>query len=92
MPSSKKPSWFLQNSLNEAKALEDAKAEADVLDQIAQTYAMWGDQQKALENWQQAVEVLSRAGSPTDLLKKKIGDVYLELGKVDEASQYVKDG
>jgi CHAT domain-containing protein len=78
-----------QTSLNEAKALGNPKAEAEALDQIGQTYAERGTYDKALESWQQAVEVLTRAGAPVDVLQKKIGDLYMDMGKVEEAKPYV---
>lgn len=81
----------LQKYLSEAKVLGDPKAQADALDQIAQTFAARANYQKAVENWQQAIEVLAGVGAATDWVKKKVGDAYLGVGKADEAEPYLKD-
>ncbi len=80
-----------QASVAEAKSLGDPRAEADALDNIGQTYASWGNHQRALESWSLAVETLTKAGAPTDWVKKRIGDLYLEMGRTDEAELYVQE-
>ncbi len=57
-------------SLEEAKKIGDPKAEGEILILAGQTYAEWGWPEKALEKCHAALEVLNKAGAPTDWAKK----------------------
>jgi CHAT domain-containing protein len=77
-------------ALEVAKKLGDPNLQTEILMNIGQVYADWGQYDKALESTKVAADTLEKAGVPADWPKKVIGDMYLLMGKSTEAEPYVK--
>ncbi len=66
-------------------------AEGNALINMARVDAEWGRHEDALSSALQGLQLLSNAGAPTAKAKKLIGDLYLDVGQLDQAEPYVKE-
>ena len=66
------------------------EAGAAMLDK-GQVYSQWGRNENAFESTQKAIQILTNAGSTTDWSKKLMGDLLLDMGRLNEAGPYIKD-
>ena len=80
-----------EKSMEAAKKIGDSKEEGDALINIGSVYSELGQQEKALEYSQKALEIFVRIGAPTDWPKKIVGDIYLDMGQLDQAEPYLKE-
>ena len=78
-------------ALEVARKTGDSKTEAEGLLNIGLVYADQERYEQALENSQKALELFAKIGAPTDRAKKIVGDLYLELGKLDLAEPILKE-
>ncbi|MBM4328820.1 MAG: CHAT domain-containing protein [Deltaproteobacteria bacterium] len=73
------------------RSLGAPREEADYLLRISQVFSDWGRYDQALENAQIALDILSKMGAATDGLRKVVGDLYLDTGRVDQAEPFLKE-
>jgi len=81
----------LESALEAARAAGDNKEEAEIFLRIADVFQQRGETGKALEAANRAVEVFKLAGAPVDWPYKIMGDLYLDMGMMDQAEQYLKE-
>ena len=81
---------FLEESLSISINLENQDRIAATLANLAIVYSYKGDQEKTLENYNRALDILSGLGKKGDeaLVLGLLGETYWELGKKREAIDY----
>lgn len=79
-----------KEALESAAAVKTPSVEGNTLINIARAYSEWGRKDEALSNALQGLQVLSKAGAPTESARKVIGDLYMDTGRLDQAESYVK--
>ncbi|MEJ2719003.1 MAG: tetratricopeptide repeat protein, partial [Deltaproteobacteria bacterium] len=80
-----------EKAFNEAIEMGDLRKAAEILIKISEVYRDRSEYSKALEQCQAALGLLTRIGAPTDAVKKRIGDLYLDMGAFAQAEPYVKE-
>ncbi|MEW6140128.1 MAG: CHAT domain-containing tetratricopeptide repeat protein [Thermodesulfobacteriota bacterium] len=87
-----------------AKAIQDFDKAADLSGQLAdyaeageielesgQVYAQEGRTEQALERMNRSLDLFAKANAPTDWVKKLMGDILLDAGRLAEAEPYIKE-
>lgn len=87
----KKAAEYYKEALESARQSKNPAAEGNALINLAKVYAEWGRNEEALSSALQGLQVLSNAGAPTAQAKKIIGDLYLDMGQLEQAEPYVKE-
>jgi CHAT domain-containing protein/Tfp pilus assembly protein PilF len=87
----KRAAEYYREALESARQSKNTAAEGKALISVARVDAEWGRHEEALSSALQGLQVLSNAGAPTAQAKKIIGDLYLDVGKLDQAEPYVKE-
>ncbi len=72
-------------------SLRDGNQAGEVLLDAGQAYAQWGRNESALESTKKALQKFASVGAPTDWSKKLMGDILLDMGRLDEAEPYIKE-
>lgn len=87
-----------------AKAIENYDKAAELSSQLAddaeageielecgQVYALEGRNEQALERMNRSLDLFAKANAPTDWVKKLMGDILLDSGRLSEAGRYIKE-
>ncbi len=68
------------------------EGEVETLVRLASVQNEQGGHEKALEYLMDALNLLKRFGQPTETAKRHVGEQLLDMGRLDEAEQYLKEG
>ena len=82
---------YYQASLEVSEKMGDAEEEGKALINIGKVYEDLERYDEAVESSKKALGVFSTIGTATNWPKKILGDLYLDMGKVDQAEAYVKE-
>ncbi len=82
---------YFGQALELAKKTGEPRTEAEALLNIGAVYAESGRYELALEKSRMALDIFGRIGAPTDWAKKIVGDLYMSLGKLDQAEPLLKE-
>jgi len=82
---------YYQASLEVSEKIGDAEEEGKALINIGKVYEELDRYDEAVEKSKKALDIFTTIGVATNWPKKILGDLYLDMGKVDQAEAYVKE-
>jgi len=82
---------YYQASLEVSEKIGDAEEEGKALINIGKVYEELDRYDEAVEKSKKALGIFTTIGVATNWPKKILGDLYLDMGKVDQAEPYVKE-
>lgn len=83
---------YYEKSLDVARQLGDLNAEGEALNNIGLVYEAEGQYSQALTNFQKGLEIFKRIGVPTDWATNNVGNLYLDIGEIEKAEPFIKEG
>jgi tetratricopeptide (TPR) repeat protein/CHAT domain-containing protein len=81
-----------EKSLVICRELKDRKSEGQTLNNLGKVYSAWRVYDKALASFQRGLEIYKMIGVPTGLPNNNIGNLYLDIGEVEKAGPFIKEG
>ncbi len=83
---------FYNKSLEITRKIGDVKTEGQILGNLALVCQHSGLSDKALTNFQKALAIYLKIGVPANWPKDCIGNLYLDMGDVQKAEPFVREG
>lgn len=78
-----------ERTVTEATDLDAPAKAAEAQIRLATLFVAKNEYDRAIEAMQRAAAMVAGFGGPVDLVSKLMGDIYLDMGKGDEADPYV---
>ena len=83
---------FYEKSLEIARKIGDVHAEGQTLTNLGEIYRAQGEHDKALASFQKGLEIYVKMGVPVGSPKDSIGNLYLDIGEIQKAEPFIKEG
>ena len=83
---------YSEKSLEIKRQIGDVKGEADTLSSMGKLLASLGKTDEAMANFQKGLEIRKRIGVPTHSSHDLIGNLYLDMGDIQQAEAHIVEG
>ena len=84
-----KATSLFEEALDQFRKMGMTKGEAHVLENLGLIYQTSGEYDKALNYFEQGLEICRKIGLPARAACRNIGNLYLDMGKVDKAESFI---
>jgi len=78
-------------SLRIGRKVGDPRLEGSICNSMGHLYNQMGKYKEALANFKKALDIFTRAGVPTHRSMRLIANLYLDVGKLDEAARFARE-